>query len=342
MTVRTASSAVLLVALVAPVAAQPGVFLGQPAGLGQSAGLGQPVAGPLEDLSRQIAAREEKIRQAGEEKARLEIEIAELVARTEAAQEELRRRARALYRMRRAGMLPIAGGFDALLSHLSRLERLERMVRSDLSAIAFLRSRRQALRGEVARKEEEASEARRELAQLQQRKQTLEQQLWAQRTYAGLFDPAYAPRLPVTVPGGRPAPAPAVPSYGLTVRGAEPTSGFAQLRGRLRLPVAGGAVREAQREDGRGLEFVSPGASVVAAADGRVAFSQRYGGYGTLVILDHGDDYYTLYGGLVQTPLVPGEWVGEGARVGVLGSQPLFFAVKRGTRSLDARSWVGL
>lgn len=337
---RVTSSLLLLASLVAPVAAQPGGFFAPPAA--------PAVANPLEELGQQIAAREEKIRQAAEDKARLEVEIDELAARSEATKEDLHRRARALYRMRRAGMLPVAGGFDALLTHLSRLERLERMVRSDLSALTFLRSRRQALRGEVARKQEEADTARRELTELQRQKQALEQQLWAQRAYGGVFDPAYAPRLPMmgvgSAPSAAPPPAPPVPAYGLTVRdrGGAASAGFAARRGRLRLPVAGGAVREAQREDGRGLEFVSPGAAVVAAADGRVAFSQRYGAYGTLVILDHGDDYYTLYGGLAQTSLVVGEWVGEGARIGTIGSQPLFFAVRQGTRSLEARSWVGL
>ncbi len=323
----------LFVSLVAPVAAQPGAFFAQSAA----------PAGSLADIGRQIAAREAKIREATEEKGRLEVELAELAARSEATERELHRRARALYRMRRAGMLPLAGGFDALLTHLSRVERLERMVRSDLSALVFLRDRRQVLRGEMIRKQEEADEARREMTELQRQKQALEQQLWAQQPYGGIFDPAYAPRLPVFVPGGSSVamPPPAAPSYGLTVRGA-PTAGFAARRGRLRLPIAGGAVREAQREDGRGLEFVSPGASVVAAADGRVAFSQRYGSYGMLVILDHGDDYYTLYGGLAETSLVPGEWLGEGARIGMLGHQPLFFAVRQGTRSLDTRNWVGL
>ena len=83
-----------------------------------------------------------------------------------------------------------------------------------------------------------------------------------------------------------------------------------------------------------------------AAADGRVAFSQPYGAYGRMVILDHGNSFYTVYGGLGQSDVQVGDWVGMSTRVGTLApSGPdaiMFFEVRRGTKSLDARSWLGL
>lgn len=305
---------------------------------------GQPTT-TLADIDRRIAAADEREREATGAQSRLQTEIDELGTRREATRDELHRRARALYRIRRAGMLPVAGGFDALLGHLARVERVERMVRSDLGALTFLRDRQNALQAEIASQREVVESARAEKMTLEQQKQRLQQQVQSQQAYAGIFDPSYAPRLPVTTPTPAPAWTRQQPAYGqVTVRGqaeAAP-SGFVAQRGNLALPVSGGAVREARREDAEGLEFVSPGSAVVAAADGRVAFAQRYAGYGQLVILDHGNDYFTLYGGLAQTALTRGEWVGRGARIGSISGSPLFFAVRQGTRSLNARSWVGL
>ena len=296
------------------------------------------------ELDQRIAAADAREREAHDAQVRLQTEIDELDTRREATRVELHRRARALYRVRRAGMLPIAGGFDALLGHLSRVERVERMVRSDLGALTFLRDRQRALEAEIANQREVVASAQAEKLTLEREKQRVEQLTQAQQLYAGIFDPSYAPRLPVTTPQPAPAWTRQQPAYGqITVHGQDTqASGFVAQRGSLALPVSGGAVREAQREDGQGLEFVSPGSSVVAAADGRVAFAQRYNGYGQLVILDHGNDYFTLYGGLSQTALTRGEWVGRGARIGSISSAPLFFAVRQGTRSLNARSWVGL
>jgi septal ring factor EnvC (AmiA/AmiB activator) len=91
------------------------------------------------------------------------------------------------------------------------------------------------------------------------------------------------------------------------------------------------------------VELLSPaGSGVVAVADGRVAFAGRHGALGLTVVLDHGDGHYTLYSGLAQAAPAVGEWVGQGARLGTLGGEPLYFEVRQGTRSTDTRAWIGL
>ena len=57
-----------------------------------------------------------------------------------------------------------------------------------------------------------------------------------------------------------------------------------------------------------GVEFIaSPGAAVRAAAAGRVVFAGRRAGYGTLVILDHGGRYFTVYAGLGEVGVRVGD-----------------------------------
>jgi septal ring factor EnvC (AmiA/AmiB activator) len=292
----------------------------------------------LAALDGQIAETLGRIEAAEARRRRVDAEIAGLGERRAAAQRRLRTRARALYRISRAGVLPVAGGFEALLGHLGRLDRMKRMVRSDLGSLRALGRRGEALRAETGRAAEEAEAGRRELVALEQRKQALEQDAQT----ADQFAAAFASSAPGAW-GARPVES----GYGMIrVVDEAPEPVFAAERGRLALPVGGASqVRDGRREDGPGLEFVvAPGATVRAVADGRIAFSDTYGSYGRLVIVDHGDEYYTVYGGLGSVEVRVGDELGRGARIGdVAGDQrALFFEVRRGTRTLNARDWLGI
>jgi septal ring factor EnvC (AmiA/AmiB activator) len=129
-----------------------------------------------------------------------------------------------------------------------------------------------------------------------------------------------------------------------------PTAGFAAARGRLLFPVVGRAeVRPAHREgtDGPGLEIHAPAGSVVRAAfAGHVAFADRYGPYGRIVILDHGGHFYTVSGNLDEIDVKIGQDVGAGERIGTVGDDGqgpmLYFEVRRGSQTLPPSPWLGL
>ena len=82
-----------------------------------------------------IAESLARIEHAQTRNAQIDTELAGLLDQRDEAEGRLHERARALYRIRRAGMLPVAGGFDALMQHLARVQRLSRMVRADLETI---------------------------------------------------------------------------------------------------------------------------------------------------------------------------------------------------------------
>ncbi len=271
--------------------------------------------------------------------AQIDAEISGLADKREEAKGHLHERARGLYRIRRAGMLPVAGGFDSLMAHLARVQRLSRMVRNDLDTIEFLEQRGAALRLERNDLADALQEAQIAVRALEAKKEELE----SSRRSASLFQD--------TLRGERQdAPSDDV-SYGrIRVSGDmnDLGDGFAEMRGQLALPVQGSMrIGESSREGAAGLEFYGrPGGPVRSAADGRVAFARNYGAYGLMVIIDHGSSFYTVYGGLGSTDVQVGDWVGMSTRVGSLdsgGPDPtLFFEVRRGTRPLDARSWLGL
>ncbi|MGB5365303.1 MAG: peptidoglycan DD-metalloendopeptidase family protein [Polyangiales bacterium] len=288
-----------------------------------------------------IAENLARVEHAQTRQAQIDTEISGLADKREEAEGRLHERARALYRIRRAGMLPVAGGFDALMGHLARVQRLSRMVKSDLETMDFLGERGSALRLEKNELADVLKEAQLALHALEGKKAELEH---SSRS-ASLFEDTLrgerqdAPRENQTMSYGRIRVSGDMDDLG---------DGFAQMRGQLALPVQGSMrIGESSREGAPGLEFYGrPGGPVRAAADGKVAFARIYGAYGLMVIIDHGSSFYTVYGGLGSTDVEVGDWVGMSTRIATLESNGpdaiLFFEVRRGTRPLDARSWLGL
>ena len=317
----SALAVVLAFALSADAEGQPG-WIAEP--VSSPLALTAPGAAPSElDLA------EREVERATAARDRVQAELDGLSQQREAAHARVMQRFRALYRMRRAGVLPLSGGFDALLSHQARVDRLERMVVRDAHAARTLRARQSALQDEADRLTEELEDetaragalrdARdRESAQLEILSQMIEQP-------AGF------------TAGGR-------DGFGIRVHGSGAPRGLAADRGRLPLPVAGSAqLADDSREGGAGLALTaSSGVTVRAVHRGRVAFGAPHPAYGRLVIVDHGDNHYTVYGGLGAIGVRVGQSVDRDAVLGIVGTQPLFFQVRRGTRPLDARAWLGL
>jgi septal ring factor EnvC (AmiA/AmiB activator) len=61
------------------------------------------------------------------------------------------------------------------------------------------------------------------------------------------------------------------------------------------------------------------GAQAVAPAPGRVAFAGPYRGYGSIIIIDHGNGWTSLVTGLAQVDTVVGRNVVAGSPLGLAG-----------------------
>ncbi|HEY2408559.1 MAG TPA: peptidoglycan DD-metalloendopeptidase family protein, partial [Polyangiaceae bacterium] len=193
-------------------------------------------------------------------------------------------RGRAYVRLARAGLLPVGGGFDALLEHAVRIERLRRGLQRDVTLERELATRRIALakklgdlsarRSALETEQESLNQARVALLSEQDRKDAFER----------AFSSAGSAHMAVYSGGLGPADLSA--------------AGFAALKGKLPFPLSGRSeIRHARRagSEGPGLEMIAPrGATVRSVYAGRVAFADSYADYGRTVILDHGDGYYTV------------------------------------------------
>jgi hypothetical protein len=72
-----------------------------------------------------------------------------------------------------------------------------------------------------------------------------------------------------------------------------------------------------------GIDFAAPtGTPVVAVADGEIAHAAVHGGYGNLIIIDHGQGHHTYYAHLSAfvSDIQPGTLVRRGEEIGYVGS----------------------
>lgn len=90
----------------------------------------------------------------------------------------------------------------------------------------------------------------------------------------------------------------------------------------------------------------SAGAPVKAVASGAVVFANWVKGYGNLIIVDHGNDYLSVYGYNQSLSRHVGDSVKAGeviARAGSTGGQvepALYFEIRQGTRPVDPMQWL--
>lgn len=128
---------------------------------------------------------------------------------------------------------------------------------------------------------------------------------------------------------------------------------FVNLKGKLRLPVRGeimnrfGSSREGGGVKWQGLFIRSPeGSEVKAIADGQVIFADWLRGFGNLMILNHGNNYMSLYGNNEAIYKRVGNQVRSGdtiAAVGNSGGNPesgLYFELRHQGKPFNPITWV--
>jgi murein hydrolase activator len=239
---------------------------------------------------------------------------------------------------------------------------LDRLTRYDATADrltarqeAAARARRELveLRGAVDdERAQVAAQAERRRALLSE---TREDRATHERLAGELTDAAR--RLEALVRGlARRAPAQRVVARATPAPAPAPGVGLGRERGQLPWPAEGRVVtafgREAHPRFGTetvrsGIDIEAPeGAPIRAVATGTVAYRGWLKGYGNLLVLDHGDGYYTLYAHASQILVDEGDQVKSGelvGRVGETGSVEgprLHFEVRYQSRAEDPQLWL--
>ena len=144
----------------------------------------------------------------------------------------------------------------------------------------------------------------------------------------------------------KPREAPAAPSTAL---------GLEAMRGRLEWPVRGEVTAPFGKfkhpEFGaevfrNGIDIDAPiGEEIKAVERGRIIYAERFAGYGKMVIVDHGERYFTIYGHLGEIFKKNGDEVRRGEAIGNVGESDLvrgaklYFEMRKDGRSLDPTPW---
>jgi murein hydrolase activator len=135
-----------------------------------------------------------------------------------------------------------------------------------------------------------------------------------------------------------------------------PGIGFGALKGRLPWPTEGRIVtgfgaqvhpRFGTRTFRNGVDIeAAVGREVLAVHGGHVIYTGWFKGYGNLIIVDHGNEYYTLYAHIADIEAKEGEDVRQGQRIGTVGDTGslagprLYFEVRYQGKPQDPEQWL--
>ncbi len=97
----------------------------------------------------------------------------------------------------------------------------------------------------------------------------------------------------------------------------------------------------------KGIEIAtSEGTAIWAVSGGDVVYADWLRGYGLVVILDHGNNYFTFYAHASKLLVKEGEAVAKGAVLGETGSSGLtnrtilYFELRKGTKPVNPLGWL--
>lgn len=133
----------------------------------------------------------------------------------------------------------------------------------------------------------------------------------------------------------------------------QPSGSFAQqkgklpwpLNGRIKIPFGSGRLADlGTLYDSQGIEItVSGNQAIHASWGGTVIYANAFRGYGNMIIVDHGDNFYTLYAQASRLQKRVGDTVKPGdliAYPGYENADSIYFEIRHRGTPLDPLAWL--
>ncbi len=339
-------------------------LLGQLEEIDQALGSGR---GRLSKLNKEAAGKREEIRRRNEE-------LTALTAAHEGAREHVKKRLAAFYRMGEGGMLNVVFASASLPELLNIDESFRVLLDRDRQTIDTyhqqiteltkirddLERQTSQLRGVIADSEQQTrhladnrSNRLRLLASVNKEKRLYQQALVEMEEAATNLNQT------MTLLREKLIASQSRQQQKQTSTGknqAAPAGGFAAMKGKLPPPVRGtvttyfgksnqGKFGLTTRADGIDIKTLA-GTEVSAIHKGKVVYVGQLRGYGNLLIIDHGQQYYSLVSRAAEFYKKEGEMVAAGEVVGIMSDQGgllgegLHFEIRHGADSQDPLEWV--
>jgi len=131
---------------------------------------------------------------------------------------------------------------------------------------------------------------------------------------------------------------------------------FEKNKGKVLWPAAGkiisgfGTVRHPKYQTktlNNGIDIqVAVGDPIFTVYDGDVIYADKFLGYGNVIMIDHGNGYYTLYSHLssidviINQPVLMGEIIGKGGETGSLSGPTLHFEIRKDGKPLNPMNYL--
>ncbi len=321
----------------------------------------------LAELKNAIGAQEEKIQQKQQE-------VEEAQQERDAASGHIKKRLSAYYKMDPFGVMNVVFSADSLPDLLNFREYFQCLLNYDQQAIRAYRKKIESLQQATAAcqaekkelvtvitrvkvQEEQLAETRQEkltlLAHIKTEKKLYQLALEELEEASDNLTKTFNRLKKEAQKIDKPKPAPAKE----TTKKKRPKGlGFAGLKGKLTPPVTGSVTKNfgknAQGKFGiatvaKGIDIrTAPGTEIRAIFDGKVAYAGTLRGYGNLLIIDHGDQYYSLLSRAEKFYKKEGDPVSENEVIGVMTEQEglladgLHFEIRHGTEPENPLHWV--
>lgn len=132
--------------------------------------------------------------------------------------------------------------------------------------------------------------------------------------------------------------------------------GFAAEKGKLPPPAAGTVVRSFKKNDAADTESAvqsngidiecPPGSDIQAVYQGKTVYAGAMRGYGNLIIIDHGNHYYSLVSGVGEILVKVGDSVQQHDKIGATSlhtgtlQEGLHFEIRYNTEVQDPCNWL--
>ena len=120
-----------------------------------------------------------------------------------------------------------------------------------------------------------------------------------------------------------------------------------RTKGKLSPPVHGNVISLFKEKGQNGIEIKAPlGTEVRAVLPGKVLYADWFKGFGNVMIIDHGDQTFTVSGYCSQLLKKAGDLVSQGEAIALVGSAGslkgpcLYFEIRHKGKPQDPMEWI--